>query len=161
VLAAGYLPLHIAPQLVLHETAPVVRIYPGSNKLSFKLETLDPRIKQIQVALSVHTASQPLTRHIYRFSATHLPDTLSLTLPDTLGEGTYTLHYTALGWPTYAPPQSAQLDQTARLFEVHASPGLRVGVVESYDHTLIQALQHLGVAFVRLDSMALANRISS
>lgn len=115
------------------------------------------------------------------FPRTAFADTLALTLPDDLPSGTYRVALTALATPTLAPgPYASLLDLEAppghgmnapgvsergglaalnleaRAFDVAVPPGLRVGLVESYDETLAKALTELGVSYIELDSLALA-----
>lgn len=159
---AGYLPLEIAPPLVVTTGESVMRLRPGTNRVPVEAQVYDPEATRVDLNVAVsHDASRSV---IYQHQAT-LPfdattgrgtDTLRLDLPARLAEGAYTVTLTALPSPTLRPRQPAHARLAGRVFEAVVPENLRVGVVRSYDDTLPTALRELGVEHVLLDSLDLA-----
>ncbi len=67
--------------------------------------------------------------------------TLLVRPPQQIREGEYALHFQT---------DAARATLPVRVFSVRVSPGLRVGLVNSYDNTLEKALQELGVRYALL-----------
>lgn len=159
LLAAGYLPLHVAPPLVAGVGLDVARLRPGLNRVPVHVEVFDPAAERLQLALAVsRDADRKALAHV-QFDVDArgvLPDTLAVTLPDTLQEGAYTITLTGLVQPGTLRPVAVHDHVAAQVFEVAVPQALRVGLVQSYDNTLAQALAELGVSYVLLDSTALA-----
>ncbi|ARA92696.1 hypothetical protein AWN76_005640 [Rhodothermaceae bacterium RA] len=160
-VAAGYLPLEIAPALTLSSPDDVVRLRPGKNPLVIESTLYDPQAGAIHLNVAVSRDADRTVLWHEQLALTAHPghprtDTLRLTLPDSLPEGTYTVTVTALPDQTTAPAPPARLQVPARVFDVAVPPGLRVGVVQSYDDALARALTDMGIAHVLLDSLALA-----
>ena len=161
LVAAGYLPLDIAPALYVEAGADEMRLRPGTNHLPVKAYIFDPAAQQLTLNVAV---SRDADRTVVwqeqmplRFTEEGLAkDTLTLNLPATLASGDYTLSLTGLAQPTTHQPSPARDQVAGRVFDVTAAEGLKVGVIQSYDNTLEQALQELGVDYVMLDSLALA-----
>lgn len=162
VLAAGYVPLEIAPPLVLSTPEPVMRLYPGQNTLPLNLHAFDEQTEHldVNVAVSRDEAQAVVFQKQLRLD---IPgnrmwqESLTLNLPPSaLSEGTYTITITARSTPTTAASPLTRLQMQGRVFSVKVAEGLRVGVIESYDNTLDQALTALAVEHVMLDSTALA-----
>ncbi len=164
VLAAGYLPVEIAPPLFLESPEPVTRIFPGPTPIPYRLYRFDSSTRHAYLTLTAVIPGQPHAffhrRYDLRFDSlqTEIADTLRIVLPDTLHEGTYLLALTALPTSTLGPPETAHLQQEARLFDVHPPRDLHVGVIKSYDNTLPRALEAMDISYVMLDSTALAER---
>lgn len=161
LVAAGYLPLELAPALHVEAGADEMRLRPGTNRLPVEARVFDPAAQNLSLNVAV---SRNANRNVVwqeqmplRFGEDGLvKDTLALNLPATLADGDYTLTLTGLAQPATHQPTPARDQVAGRVFDVSVAEGLKVGVIESYDNTLEQALQELGVAYVMLDSLALA-----
>ncbi len=161
VLAAGYLPLEVAPPLYVEAAEEVIRLRAGANRLPVRARVFDPAAESLTLSLAV---SRDADRTVVLHQQTPLPfgddglahDTLTLTMPPGPTPGAYTLSLTGLARPSTARPTPAHARAAGRVFAVSVPAGLKVGLVESYDNTLAQALGQLGVEHVLLDSTALA-----
>ena len=161
LLAAGYLPLEVAPPLYLEAAAAEMRLRPGANPLPLHPQVYDPAAERLTVNVAVsRDADRAVVFHeqipLAFDAAGQAVDTLTLAMPGDLPTGAYTVSITGLAKPATHEPTPARTRTTGRVFDVAAAEGLNVGVVESYDNTLQQALQELGVKYVMLDSLALA-----
>ena len=161
LLAAGYLPLEVAPPLYVEAAATEIRLRPGANRLPMQARVFDPAAEQVSVNVAV---SRDADRTVVfqqqvpvSVDDTGLAiDTVNVAMPETLPAGTYTITLTGLAKPATHEPLPARTRTTGRVFHVAVAEGLKVGVVDSYDNTLQQALQELEVDYVMLDSLALA-----
>lgn len=161
LLAAGYLPVEVAPPLVLTTTQNVMRLQAGRNELPVMLTYFDPAIKKADLNLAI---SDTKTRSViyqksYKVTFEDMSSVmkqLEFELPESFSAGNYTISLTGLGTPTLTTATPAHIFVTGRTFSVDVAEGIRVGVIESYDNTLSLALSELGVDYVKLDSMALA-----
>lgn len=161
LVAAGYLPLDVAPPLYVEAAVDVMRLRPGLNRLPVQAQVFDKAAENLTVNLAV---SRDADRTVVLQQQAALAfdesgravDTLTFTLPAPLLPGDYTVSLTGLAKPATYEPAPAHTQLGGRVFDVAAAAGLQVGVVESYDNTLEQALQELGVGYVLLDSLALA-----
>ncbi|HEX7071857.1 MAG TPA: PIG-L family deacetylase [Rhodothermales bacterium] len=154
----GYLPLDVAPALVVDAPVDVIRLDDASADVPIDLTVWDAGLGDLTLRVAV---VDPERRDVlgeqydtYSFDArTSLRDTVHVRVPAALPEGEYGVMVTAS-----ASEQSQTLHHAlrARSVDVRAPRGLRVGVVESYDNALSTALADLGVELVLLDSMALA-----
>ncbi|MGI9175605.1 MAG: PIG-L family deacetylase, partial [Rhodothermales bacterium] len=100
LMAAGYLPLEIAPPLVVEGGEPVVRLAPGSNRIPVEAEVFDPEAERLSLRAVVtsESSSAPLAQveQELPFSPGEpIEEALLVELPDTLAEGTYTIALTA------------------------------------------------------------------
>ncbi len=148
---AGYLPLHIAPPVHIEPANAVVRLRPGDNQVPYRVHVFDEKLEEIPVSISVSSqgSALPLYEGTARLTAQpKVNGSLSVPLPGDLSNGDYAINVRG--------PGDAGFSIVGRVFDVQAAPGLKVGVVASYDDTLPAALEALGVDFVMLDSMALA-----
>lgn len=159
LLAAGYLPLEVVPPLYLDALPDVVRLQPGTMTLPVDVRAYHPEATavRVQIALSSDDRNEVLLQRHVELEPMALDDPAQLTLdlPAGLPPGRYTLSLTGVadGEVTTEPVHDFV---RARVFDVRVPPALRVGVVQSYDNTLDQALDELGVEHVLLDSAALA-----
>ena len=163
LVAAGYLPLELAPPLHVEMTQPVVRLESGTNLLPVQARVFDPAAERlaVNVAISRDADRRVLVQQQHALAYTPdvvVADTLSVDLPDTLQNGDYTITLTGLALPATGTARPAVAHATGRAFEVEVADGLRVGVIESYDNTLTQALSELDVDHVLLDSTDLAEQ---
>ena len=162
LMAAGYLPLEIAPPLALEGGEPVVRLKPGPNRIPVEVQVFDPKAERLMLRAVVSGGAEnaPLAE-----VAQELPfrpgepvtEALRVNLPETLAEGDYTVALVATAEPVLGAPSASDTAQVdAYVFEVDVPKRLRVGVIESYDNTLDRALSELGVTHQLLDSLDLA-----
>ncbi len=161
LVAAGYLPLEVAPPLYVEAATDVMRLRSGPNRLPVQAQVFDTAAERLtlNVALSRDADQTVIVQQQVPLAfdqAGRAVDTLTLMLPTPLPAGDYTISLTGLAKPATYEPVPAQVQLAGRVFDVAAPAGLQVGVVESYDNTLEQALQELGVGYVLLDSLALA-----
>lgn len=161
LLAAGYLPLEIAPPLTVEAPEPHLRLRSGPNRLPVRAHVYDPAATGLTLSVAVsRDADRAVVWHEQMplaFAETgEAADTLTVVLPEGLAEGAYTISLTGLAQPATHRAAPALAQARGQVFEVAAAPGLRVGLVESYDDTLEEALRQLGVEYVMLDSLALA-----
>jgi LmbE family N-acetylglucosaminyl deacetylase len=161
LLAAGYLPAEIVPLLHLEAAEPVVRLHPGINRLPVELRLFDPAATTVTVNLAVSRDAddavlmqQPTTIDVMPDVLTQ--DTLTFRLPTSLSPGDYTLTLTGLARPALRTPNATHAHIAGRVFDVEVPPDLTVGVVQSYDDALDEALTQLGIDHVMLDSLDLA-----
>lgn len=160
-LTAGYLPVEIAPPLLIASEKDVVRLQAGENELPVLVTTFDTATKQAKLNLAVTRndnrgmlAQKTFTVAFDSFTAQS--KTLTFDLPADLPDGEYTISITGLGTPNTHEPTPYHLFVDARSFNVQTADDVRVGVIKSYDNTLSQALEELDVDFVMLDSLDLA-----
>ncbi len=161
LLGAGYLPLEIAPPLVVQPVAEVFRFRSGTNRVPYRFEVLDPSVKQVtlNVAVSRDEDRNVLYQNqkVYPVSAiTSRLDTVQIPLPEKLEHGSYTITFTGVASPVSGIASTAQAQIPGRAFTVAVPEGLRVGLIESYDNTLSMALDEMEVRYVKLDSLGLA-----
>jgi hypothetical protein len=161
LLAAGYLPLEVAPPLLVTTAEDQVRLRPGANEIAFTVEPFDALVRHARVDVAVaHDTDgavvfeDRLDLHLDANAATN--HTAVLNLPDGLQAGAYTVTLSSLPSPTTLAATPVRTPVEGHVFEVEVPAGLHVGVIQSYDNTLEQALAGLDVAYVMLDSTALA-----
>ncbi len=162
LLAADYFRLEVAPQVVLTTIQDVIRLKPGANKVDVLLSQFDPEadLLNVQLAVTRDANRDVVYQKPYTFSfeeSTILAEKLSFNLPADIEDGNYTISITGLAEDAITEVQPATAFIAGRIFSVNVAEGLKVGVIESYDNTLAQALGELEVDYVLLDSMALAN----
>ncbi|MDX1531800.1 MAG: PIG-L family deacetylase, partial [Rhodothermales bacterium] len=166
-LAAGHLPLEIAPTVTLELAPGVVRLQPGANTLPYRVRVDDPAADSAHVQLVVTRPPSPLVRGRVRplvLEAQTVPagdawtdHAFAFTLPADVAPGDYTVHLEARTVPTPDVWTPASATRDARVLPDVAVPeGLRVGIVTSYDDTTEEALRQMGAEVVALDSAALA-----
>ena len=160
ILTAGYLPLEVAPALIVASQKDVIRLKPGTNHLPLFVTKFDDAGQTAKLNLAITRNSsntviyqQPYSIEFNDYSAQ--ATALSFDLPADLPEDDYTLSITGLVTPYTTIPEPSRTFVEGRVFSVLAPEGLRVGIIESYDNTLSKALGELGVEYVKLDSMAL------
>ena len=162
LLAAGYLPLEVAPPVFVEAVDEVVRLRSGTNTIPIRARIFDPVTKRLTLDAAVTRDADGALIHEAHAALTpdatgHADADLTLDLPADLAHGDYTITLTALPDAAVRPPEPARTQLLGRVFEAAVAPGLRVGVVRSYDDTLEKALAELGVPYVMLDSLALAD----
>ncbi|MEM1094771.1 MAG: PIG-L family deacetylase [Bacteroidota bacterium] len=161
IIAGGYLPIEIAPPVALQAVASEWRLVPGENEVPLRIAVNDPKTEAVTVQLTAHhEGGRMVTLQQRRVLAEELERTdryvMAFTLSSDAPMGEYTLEVTATPEQSTLPAAPSEITIAARLFEVAVAAGLNVGVVESYDNTIDQALTALGVRHTMLDSLALA-----
>ncbi len=161
IVAAGYLPLEVAPPFTLGIAEPVVRLKPGLNRVVLKGERYTDQGNALRHTIAV-VRDRDGTVLAQEAGTTVLGEDRQIdgmafvTLPDSLEAGDYTVRVTALIDSELRPSAAVSAEARGRVFQVAVPPDLRVGVVASYDNTLAQALGEMNVPYVLLDSAALA-----
>ncbi|GAB5520183.1 MAG: hypothetical protein RhofKO_24340 [Rhodothermales bacterium] len=161
IIAAGYVPLEIAPPITLRAAASEWRLAPGENRVPLRLTVNDPKTQEVVIRLTAHHESgRMITLQERTVQAEDVAATgayvMDFTLSEDVPAGRYTLDVTATPKQSTLPAEPSTVTIAGRLFDVAVASGLNVGVVESYDNTLDQALSVLGVQHTMLDSLALA-----
>ena len=163
LLTAGYLPVEIAPTLIVVSQRDVVRLKAGKNELPVLVTKFDDNTTEAKLNLAVTNNSSRSV--IYQKAFTIAFDnysaqmeTLTFELPSTVAEADYTISITGLADKAITPPEPSQTFVEGRVFSAEVQEELKVGVIESYDNTLSKALTELGVEYVMLDSLSLANQ---
>lgn len=161
IVAAGYFPLEIAPPLTLASAADVLRLRSGPNRMILQSTIFDQRTERVHLNLAVSRDDDRavLVHEQHTLAYENGPsriDTLHVTLPSPLPEGSYTVTLTALPDKATASAHPTRLQIEGRVFDVAVPSALRVGVIQSYDDALDRALTTMGVEHVLLDSVALA-----
>lgn len=162
ILAADYLRLEVAPQVVVTALQDVLRLKSGANSIDVLLAQFDPLSDKLNMQLAVVRDSDRKVIYQKPFSfefttSTSLAEKLTFDLPDDLEDGSYTITLTGLPANATTTPKPATAFVQGKKFSVDVADGLRVGVIESYDNTLAQALQELNVDYMLLDSLTLMN----
>lgn len=161
VLAAGYLPLAVAPPAALVPPEGPLLLHGGVFAVPFEADVFSPAAAHLDVQAAVaRTADRTVIAQAQHRIALSGPGRVAgsvpLTLPAALPEGDYTVTLTARPATAQGPEAASTLAQPARAFTAAVPPNLRVGLVTSYDNTLAAALRTLGTEPVLLDSAALA-----
>ncbi|MEM6647647.1 MAG: PIG-L family deacetylase [Bacteroidota bacterium] len=161
IIGGRYLPIEIAPPVALRAAANEWRLTPGENRVPLRLAVNDPKTEAVTLRLTAqHESGQMVTvqeRHVLASDVEAMGGyAMAFDLSSDAPMGTYTLDVAATPEQSTLPAKASTVTITGRRFEVEAAPGLNVGVVESYDNTIDQALSALGVQHTMLDSLALA-----
>lgn len=161
-LAGGYVPVEIAPPVVLTPPEGVIRLTPQARTVAVEGQVYAPDVEGMQLAVQVlDTDAQVLlernTPPISWDEEGRFKVSFNLAVPPDTPPGDYILRFRAQPYGAAGAHEESILEQPARVLEAAVAPGLHVGVVESYDNTLSRALDELGVAFTKLDSTALAS----
>ena len=156
---AGYLPLDVAPPLVVTTPVNVLRQRDGAVRVPVTLTAWDsaPGRVTLRAAVTDVDSRTVIGEQYVEFAPANratLVDTVivQVAAPDDERRLGVLLTATADGSDFVASHTLA-----ARTFEVQVPQDLRVGVVESYDDALSNALSELGVEHALLDSVALAS----
>lgn len=155
---AGYLALDVVPAVLLETPVQVVRARAGSVEVPIELSVWDSALESLEVrGAIVQVADEDVLGEHYESYRVNdrviVLDTLSISLDGMANESDYSVILTAV---SDDPRHLVNHSLHARSFDVKVPPSLRVGVVESYDDALSDALEELGVEHVLLDSIALA-----
>ena len=162
LLTAGYLPLEIAPPLKVVTDKEVVRLTPGANAISVVATTFDDNATgaKLDLAISSDETRSVIYQKPFNVSFETSPEAdidLAFDLPSDFKEGDYTISITGLAESSARASEPSHNFIKGRTFSTRVAEGIRVGVIESYDNTLSQALSELGVDYVMLDSLTLAS----
>ena len=163
LLTAGYLPVEIAPTLIVVSQKDVIRLKPGKNELPVLVTKFDENTTEVKLNLAV---TNNRTRTVIYQRAFDVPfgaysaqmQTLDFDLPSTIAADEYTLSITGMPDKATTSPTPSQTFVDGKVFTAEIPEALKVGVIESYDNTLSLALTELGVEYVMLDSLGLVNQ---
>lgn len=159
--AAGYLPVEIAPPILLETVSEVTRLQDGKNTVGYTILKFDPNIESVTLTAAVSRDDDRTIIHQHQ-TTVHLGtsstwlDSLTVALPNDSQPGSYTVALSGMAPSAVLGTATVDAFLPGRVFEVDVPPELRVGVIESYDNTLDRALTELGVSHVMLDSTDLA-----
>ncbi len=155
--ASGYIPVEITRRAELDPPEEVVLVRPGTNRMPVSGTVYDRVTKCVYVTVSVMEngddepiGSAVVTQPVDENGRFHAE--LTLDLPASLQPGEYRFHSEARLGKIY----TTESRTTARALDTDVADGLRVGIVESYDGSLSEAVRVLGIEPVLLDSAALA-----
>ncbi|MEO0556840.1 MAG: PIG-L family deacetylase [Bacteroidota bacterium] len=154
LVAGGRLPLEIVPPATVDLGASPVLLTASRMELPLDVEIYHALADSVNFGTTVYAGDKAAAfKTQYGSSETgRLPFTLNL---DSLEPGRYQIvadaRTTGCGLPWYRDTLPA-----AVLPDVSVAPGLRVGLVRSYDDATEVALQRMGAEVVLLDSLALA-----
>ncbi len=162
LIAAGYLGLEVAPPLLLETADDVTRLKDGSNSVRFTAQAFDPVIESLHLTAAVslddtETIVDQQQMPLDVTPGTTRIDSVALRLPQGSEPGRYTVALSSLANSSTIGATTADAFLPGRVFDVKVPQELRVGVIESYDNTMDQALTQLGVQHRMLDSLDLAN----
>lgn len=158
---AGYLPVEVAPPLSVMKRADVMRLIPGPNHMPVRIEVFDPNVRMVMVDMrATRNLDGQLMRHASQSFDVSTPGIIAkdlvLRMPPELTPGAYTVSMTT----TVTPPSAASSPINTRLngqiYYAKTPRDLVVGIIQSYDNTLQQALKVLNVQHIMIDSLALA-----
>ncbi|HEX8298558.1 MAG TPA: hypothetical protein VF594_05290, partial [Rubricoccaceae bacterium] len=157
LVAAGYVLVETAPHVALDLSAAPVRLVPGRNEIPVTILGYDPAVDSVSVVVTVTDAQRaPVAYTTLRAAAAQSPLLAVVALPADAAPGVYHVAAEERSFPGCGSVWERVERPAAVLPEVSAAPGLRVGLVRSYDDTTERALQAMGARVTRLDSAALA-----
>jgi len=158
VTHAGGLPLEIAPPVVVTLPRAPIRLDARANEVRVAVQTWDPAARTVRVALRVERAGAPaLHADTVTLAAGDTVAVFRFSLGDATPAGPARVIVEATATPTSAPAEPFVDSRPAALLPpIAVAPGLRVGIVRSYDRTTEDALRAMGADVVALDSLDLA-----
>ena len=154
LVAGGRLPLEIVPPATVDLGASPIVLTAGQSEISVGVEIFDALSDSVNYGATVYAEDRAVAYKTH-YAASDA-SSLSFSLPlGSLEPGRYSIiadaRTTGCGLPWYRDTLPA-----AVLPNVSVAPGLRVGLVRSYDDATEVALQRMGAEVVLLDSLALA-----
>ncbi|HEX9951912.1 MAG TPA: PIG-L family deacetylase [Rubricoccaceae bacterium] len=156
-VAVGYVPVETAPHVALDLSAAPVRLVPGRNEIPVTVLAYDPAVDSVSVVVTVTDAQRvPVAYTTLRAAASASPLVAVIELPEDAAPGVYRVAAEERSIPGCGSVWERVERPAAVLPDVRVAPGLRVGLVRSYDDTTERALQAMGARVTRLDSAALA-----
>ena len=161
-IAGGYVPMEIAPPVVLDPPEGVTRLTEEARTVAVEGQVYAPDVAGLQLGAQVLDGEGQVLMERNTPSITWDEDgrftvSFDLAVPPDTPPGDYTLRFLAQPYGQAGAQEEIVLEQQARVLEPKVAANLNVGVVESYDNTLSRALEELGVSFTKLDSTALAS----
>ncbi|MEM9998191.1 MAG: PIG-L family deacetylase [Bacteroidota bacterium] len=174
---ADYLPVEIAPPVVLEDLPDVVRLGEGAAPITVAGQVYDDATTQVRVFASVvvHTPDPRVRyRPFWRVDTlltpdadgrfTYVADAAALEAKADLEPGLYrfvaTVEAQGTGGSTGAGYDEVRAEARV-LPEIAIAEDVRVGFVKSYDDATLDALRAMGFAVTELDSTALAGDLSA
>ncbi|MEO0740084.1 MAG: PIG-L family deacetylase [Bacteroidota bacterium] len=174
---AGYLPVEIAPPVVLEDLPDVVRLGEGADPITVAGQLYDEAIEQVRVFASVvvHTPDPRVRyRPFWRVDTlltpdadgrfTYVADAAALEAKAGLEPGLYrfvaTVEAQAAGFSVGTAYDEVRAE--ARVMpEIAIAEDVQVGFVKSYDDATLDALRAMGFTVTELDSKALTTDLSA
>ncbi|HEX8386161.1 MAG TPA: hypothetical protein VF576_08260, partial [Rubricoccaceae bacterium] len=161
VTVRGDVPLEVAPHVVLDLGASPLRLAAGVNPVTVRLTpygTDGPGAPDsLQVVVVVSDADgAPVAFAQRRATPGATSVTVDVALPADAAPGRYRVAAEERSRPGCGSVWERTEVPAAVLPDVAVAPGLRVGLVRSYDDTTERALRGMGAAVTPLDSLALA-----
>ncbi len=153
-----YLPLEVAPPVVVDLDPAPIRLVPGGNEILVQVTTFDPAAEQVQIRIFPRR-ERGLVEAFSGETVTLSPSDTTAVLHVNVGErpGRYVITIEASASPTSAPSRSYVVTRPAAVLpDIRVAEGLRVGFVRSYDGITENALRAMGAEVTVLDSTALA-----
>ena len=156
-VAAGYVPVEVSPRVTLDLAAAPVRLVPGENRIPVSVTVADASIDSVTVVVVVSDAENaPVAYTTLRAPAGQSPLVATVMLPPGAAPGAYRVSAEERSVPGCTATWERVERPAAVLPDVAVAPGLRVGLVRSYDDTTERALRAMGATVTLLDSAALA-----
>ena len=156
-VAAGYLPVEVAPRVALDLSASPIRLAAGANEIPVSVTAYDPGLDSVSVTVVVSTPENlPVAFAERRAAVSEAPVVVPVTLPADAAPGAYRVRAEERSVPGCGTPFEGVERPAAVLPDVRVAPGLRVGLVRSYDDTTERALRAMGAHVTLIDSARLA-----
>ncbi len=156
-VAAGYVPVEATPRVILDLSAAPIRLVAGQNTIPVAVRVADAGVDSVSVTVVVSTPSNlPVAYTTVRAPAGQSPLAAVVTLPADVAPGPYRVRAEERSIPGCGTPFEQVERPAALLPDVAVAPGLRVGIVRSYDDTTERALRAMGATVVEIDSLTLA-----
>ncbi len=156
-LAAGYVPVEATPRVILDLSAAPIRLVAGRNTIPVAVHVADSSVDSVSVTVIVSTRSNlPVAYTTVRAPAGQTPLEATITLPADAAPGAYRVRAEERSIPGCGTPFEGVERPAALLPDVSVAPGLRVGIVRSYDDTTERALRAMGATVTEIDSLTLA-----
>ncbi len=157
VVAAGYVPVEVSPRIALDLAAAPVRLVPGANQIPVAVRVYDATIDSVLVTVTVSDARRvPVAYTVVQAAASQSLLFATVTLPADAAPGVYRVSAEERSIPGCGTPWERADRPAAVLPDVAVAPGLRVGIVRSYDDTTERALRAMGATVTEIDSLTLA-----
>ncbi len=144
-VVAGYLPVEIAAPLHIESRRPSVRLHPGINEIPLQVHVFDRGLQNATIEATVMVDGRVLSDNVLEMA---------------LGGRGITGGIIPVSMPAVLPGADFEIildggtnqeRLEGRAFDAVVAPGLRLGLIASYDDTMEEALRELGVDYVLVD----------
>ena len=161
VVGAGFVPVETAPHVVMDLGASPLRLAAGRNPVTVGIARYDAGLPDAADSLDVVVVISGADGAPVAFANRRVdPSAASVTVDVELPAGVVPGRYRVAAEERSRPGCGSVWERTevpaAVLPDVAVAPGLRVGLVRSYDDTTERALRGMGASVTLLDSAALA-----